>query len=123
VSLAKRDEELYLPGNPEPFGLSRRSEALKLLMTVRDEAHRFAVGYHRKVRKRNTLESKLNEIPGIGPAKVSALLSEFGSVARVAASSVEQLAEVKGFSQDLARRVLSFLNDGESNAASTQDSD
>ena len=93
-----------------------------MLMAVRDEAHRFAVEYHRKVRKKNTLESKLNKIPGIGPAKVRALISEFGSVAAVAAAPLEQLAGVKGFSEVLARKVLSYLNDGESNATGSQDS-
>ncbi|MBW7995304.1 MAG: excinuclease ABC subunit UvrC [Candidatus Glassbacteria bacterium] len=122
VALAKREEELYLPGNPEPFGLSRRSEALRMLMRVRDEAHRFAVEYHRKVRSKNTLDSKLNRIPGIGPSRTAALLEEFGSPAAVARASVEQLSGVKGFSQAMARKVADFLNDGKSDARSAQDS-
>ena len=116
VSLAKREEELFLPGNPEPFGLSRRSEALKMLMKVRDEAHRFAVGYHRKLRTKKTLDSKLNHIPGVGPARVRALLSEFGSVAEVTAASSERLAEVKGISEELALKVHEFLQNGDDDA-------
>ncbi len=113
VALAKRDEELYLPGNPEPFGLSKRSEALRMLIRARDEAHRFAVEYHRKLRKKSTLESRLNSIAGVGPARARALLEEFGSPAEVARAPVERLAEVKGFSVALARKVSEFLNNGE----------
>lgn len=115
VALAKRDEELYLPGNPEPFGLSKRSEALRMLIRARDEAHRFAVEYHRKLRKKSTLESRLNSIPGVGPARARALLEEFGSPAEVARAQVERVAEVKGFSVAMARKVNEFLNDGKNN--------
>ncbi len=115
VALAKRDEQLYLPGNPEPFGLSKRSEALRMLIRARDEAHRFAVEYHRKLRKKSTLESRLNSIAGVGPARARALLEEFGSPAEVARAPVERLAEVKGFSVESARKVSEFLNNGEDN--------
>jgi excinuclease ABC subunit C len=116
VSLAKREEELYLPGNPRPFGLSRRSEALKMLMKIRDEAHRFAVDYHRKVRTKETLNSRLKGIPGVGPARMRALLAAFGSVAEVAAAPLDKLAEVKGFSEELARKVHDFLQNGDDDA-------
>ncbi|MFC1544652.1 excinuclease ABC subunit UvrC [Gemmatimonadota bacterium] len=122
VSLAKREEELYVPGIPEPFGLSRRSEALRMLMRVRDEAHRFAVDYHRKVRTKSTLDSRLNRIPGVGPARVRDLLAEFGSVAAVAGTPVERLAQVKGFSDELARKVAAYLKDEDDNAPSAQNS-
>ena len=113
VALAKRDEELYLPGNPTPFGLSKRSEALRMLTRARDEAHRFAVEYHRKLRSKSTLESRLNSIPGVGPARARALLEEFGSPAEVARASLERIAEVKGFSAEMALKVNKFLNDGD----------
>ncbi len=116
VALAKRDEELYLPGNPEPFGLSKRSEALRMLTRARDEAHRFAVEYHRKLRTKSTLESKLNSIPGVGPARARALLEEFGSPAQLARAPLEKIAEVKGFSEEMARKVKEFLSDGDDDA-------
>lgn len=109
-SLAKREEEIYLVGRAAPLRLPRTSPALRLLQRARNEAHRFAIGYNRKLRKNRTLSSRLSEIPGIGPTRQRALLSRFGSVRAVAAASVEEIAAVPGFSEKLARQVLDHLN-------------
>jgi excinuclease ABC subunit C len=109
VALAKQDEELYLAGRAEPLVLPRRSEALRLLQRLRNEAHRFAVAYHRKRRSRRTLVSAVEAIPGIGAKRRQALLGRFGSVERVREASPEEIAGVPGFSRQLAERVLSHL--------------
>ncbi len=110
VALAKREEELFLPGRREPFLLSRRNEALRMLQRLRDEAHRFAVSYHRQVAKQETLRSRLLEIPGVGPARAAALIGAFGSVVAVAGAGSERLAAVEGISPELADRIAAFLN-------------
>jgi len=109
VSLAKKEEEIYFAGRPEPLRLARTSPALRLLQRVRNEAHRFAHSYNRKLRTKRTLTSELGEIPGIGPARQQALLERFGSLRAVKEASVEDLAKVPGFSDKLARSVLEFL--------------
>ncbi len=109
AGLAKRLEEIVLPGSPETITLPKTSSALKLLMRVRDEAHRFAVTYHRKLRSAAQVSSSLVRIPGIGEAKARALLRHFGSLARLKQASPEQIAEVPGFSVEGGRRVLAGL--------------
>ena len=109
VSLAKRDEEIFLRGRSEPLRLSRRSAALRLLQQARDEAHRTAVGYNRKRRSIRTLTSELLRIPGIGPKKRSLLLATFGSLQGVKEAGLERIAELEGFSEASARRVLQAL--------------
>jgi excinuclease ABC subunit C len=94
AGLAKRMEEVYLPGQPEPRRLPRGEEALYLLQQVRDEAHRFAVGYHRTLRGRRMVGSALDGVPGVGPARRQALLRRFGSLARMREAGVEELSEV-----------------------------
>jgi len=101
------EERLWLPEAEAPIELPRHSSARLLLERIRDEAHRFAITYHRKERGRIT--SKLDSIDGIGPAKRRALLRRFGSVAGVAAASVEQVAAVEGISADLARAIVEAL--------------
>jgi excinuclease ABC subunit C len=110
VSLAKREEEVFLPAQPEPLRLSRRSPSLKLLQRARDEAHRFAVGYSRKRRAARTITSELLRIPGIGPARRRALLERFGSLAGVKTATPAEIAAVPGFSSKLAERILDRLN-------------
>jgi excinuclease ABC subunit C len=110
ASLAKRDEEVYLPASPEPLRLSRRSPALKLLQRLRDETHRVAVTYNRKRRSARTITSELLRIPGIGPARRRALLERFGSLAGVASANLEELAAVPGVSRALAERILTTLS-------------
>jgi len=109
VALAKREEALYLPGEDEPFVLSRRNEALKILQQLRDEAHRFAVSYHRNLRKNQTLRNRLEEIPGVGPVRMRALMQAFGSPAEVIAAGKEKLAQIEGISPALAQRIIEHL--------------
>lgn len=109
AGLAKREEEVFLPGRKEPVRMDRRDRPLQLLQRIRDEAHRFAVSYNRKLRSRRTIRSDLGDIPGIGPGRQQALLSRFGSVRGVTAASEEEIARVPGFSRVLAARVLTYL--------------
>jgi excinuclease ABC subunit C len=96
IGLAKREEELYLPSEPEPLKLPRTDPGLQVLQQIRDEAHRFAVGRHRKRRKARTLKSRLDRLEGIGPRRRKLLLRRFGSVAGVEQASREELAEELG---------------------------
>lgn len=114
ISLAKRDEEVYMPGRPEPLRLSRRSPSLRLLQRARDEAHRFGLAYSRLRRSRRTITSELLGIPGVGPARRAALLERFGSLAGVRSASVAEIATVPGFSATLAERVHAALAGGPS---------
>jgi excinuclease ABC subunit C len=109
VSLAKREEEVFLPGQSESLRLSRRSPSLRLLQRARDEAHRFGLAYNRKRRTQRTITSELLNIPGVGPTRRRLLLERFGSLAGVKSASVSELATVPGFSTRLAERVLSHL--------------
>ena len=109
ASLAKREEEVFLPGAPEPLRLSRRSPSLRLLQRIRDEAHRFGLAYNRKRRAQRTITSELLNIPGVGPRRRRLLLERFGSLAGVKSASVSELATVPGFSTRLAERVLEHL--------------
>src|SRR5690606_137603 len=95
VGIAKRLEELWLPDSDYPVILPRNSEALFLVQRLRDEAHRFAIGYQRQTRRRD-LRSVLEEIPGVGPARVKELLRHFGSVAAIRAADAAAIAEVRG---------------------------
>ena len=109
ASLAKREEEVFLPGQPEPLRLSRRSPSLRLLQRIRDETHRFGLAYNRKRRTQRTITSELLNIPGVGPRRRRLLLERFGSLAGVKSASVSELATVPGFSTRLAERVLEHL--------------
>lgn len=109
ASLAKREEEVFLPGRSDPLRLSRRSPSLRLLQRVRDEAHRFGLAYNRKRRTQRTITSELLNIPGVGPRRRRLLLERFGSLAGVKSASVSELATVPGFSTRLAERVLEHL--------------
>ncbi|HZB03513.1 MAG TPA: excinuclease ABC subunit UvrC, partial [Actinomycetota bacterium] len=102
AGLAKRLEEVYLPGQPEPLRIPRGSESLFLLQHIRDEAHRFAVEYHRKKRERRAMASPLDDIPGIGPVRKRALLRRFGSLQRLRRASHEEIASTPGIGSALA---------------------
>ena len=110
VSLAKRDEEVFVPGRAESLRLSRRSPSLRLLQRARDEAHRFGLAYNRQRRTTRTITSELLNIPGVGPNRRRLLLERFGSLAGVKSASVAELATVPGFSTRLAERILTHLN-------------
>jgi excinuclease ABC subunit C len=103
--LAKRLEEVFLPDRAEPVLLPRASEALYLLQRVRDEAHRFAITYHRTLRGRQMVESAFDEIPGIGPSRRRSLLDMFGSLQGVREATVDDLAQTPGISDTLARTI------------------
>ena len=109
ASLAKRDEEIFLPGQSEPIRLPRRSPALRLLQRARDEAHRFGVAYNRKRRSERTITSALLDIPGVGPSKRRALLTAFGSLVGVRGASPADIAALPGFSEAVALRILDHL--------------
>ena len=94
IGLAKRMEEVYLPGRPEPIRIPRDAEALYLLQQVRDEAHRFAVTYHRNLRSKSMIDSILDEVPGIGPKRKRDLLKRFGSLKKIREVEADSLAEV-----------------------------
>ena len=109
ISLAKREEEIYVVGRADPIRLSRRSPALRMLQQARDEAHRFAVTYNRKRRSLRTVTSELLSIPGIGPSKRRLLLQSFGSIQGVRDATIEQIAALPGFSAASAQRLLDVL--------------
>jgi excinuclease ABC subunit C len=108
AGIAKRLEEVWLPGEPFPVILPRNSEALFLIQRLRDEAHRFAITFQRQKRK-NDISSVLSEIPGLGPARVKVLLAHFGSVARLRGASVDDIGEVRGVGPSLAAAIVAKL--------------
>jgi len=109
VGLAKRFEELFVPDEDEPVVLPRGSEALYLVQRVRDEAHRFAITFHRQVRGKSSIQSALDTIPGIGPKRKKALLRKFGSVKQIREADVEEIASTVGFTKALAEKVKAEL--------------
>ena len=109
-ALAKREEEVYLQGRAEPVRLPRTHAGLRLLQRIRNEAHRFAITYNRKLRGKRTLSSELAEIPGVGPKRQRVLLSRFGSVRALRAATPEEVAAVPGFSEATARKILEHLS-------------
>jgi excinuclease ABC subunit C len=108
-ALAKRHEDLFRPGRSEPIRIPRESPAFRLLCRIRDEAHRFAVRYHRKVRSKRIRASALDSIPGIGEVRKRNLLRTFGSIKRIRSATVDEITRVEGFSDDLSKRVKSYL--------------
>jgi excinuclease ABC subunit C len=109
ISLAKREEEVFIWGREEPLKISRRSPGLRLLQQARDEAHRFAVTYNRKRRTMRTVTSELLRVPGIGPVKRRLLLKEFGSVQGVRDAGEDAIAKLPGFNAERARKLLESL--------------
>jgi len=109
ISLAKRLEEVYLPGRSDPVTIPKSSPALLLLKRIRDEAHRFAITYNRKVRSKRTIKSALDDIAGVGKSRRELLLKEFGSVERIKQATAEDLARVRGISVTLAQKILTAL--------------
>jgi len=109
VSLAKRLEEVYLPGIPDPQNIPKSSPSLKLLQRIRDEAHRFAITYHRKLRKRGSFSSILTDVPGIGKLRANRLLAEFSSLDEIKESSPEAISKKSGIPLSVAKRLLLHL--------------
>ncbi len=112
VGLAKRLEEVFLPGHPDAQNIPKTSSSLRLLQAIRDESHRFALTYHRKLRKRRTLASELDDITGVGPARRRALLRHFSSLKRVKAAEVAEVAAVEGIGPKLAKQIHDALRPG-----------
>ncbi|CAN5807764.1 excinuclease ABC subunit UvrC [soil metagenome] len=110
VGLAKEREELFHPGNGVPVVLSATSQALYLVQRLRDEAHRFAVTYHRKLRAKAQVRSVFDDLPGVGPARKRALLRVFGSARQMRAATVDDIASVPGISRGLAERIREHLD-------------
>jgi excinuclease ABC subunit C len=121
--LAKRLEEVWLPADPDPVILSRTSEGLYLLQRIRDEAHRFAITYHRQRRSKGMTASALDGVPGLGPSRRTALLKHFGSVRKLRAAGVDEIAALPGFGRRTAVAVLSALHGPDPNDPSTDGPD
>jgi excinuclease ABC subunit C len=129
--LAKRLEEVWLPADPDPVILPRTSEGLYLLQRIRDEAHRFAITYHRQKRSKRMIASELDSVPGLGQSRRTALLKHFGSVRKVRQARVEEIAAVPGMGPRTAAAVVAALHsaagadpgaDNESNTGQTETS-
>jgi len=110
IALAKREEEVFVPGQARPIVLSRHDPGLQLLQRIRDEAHRFAVGFHRQRRESRGFSSLFDELEGVGPARRRALLNHFGSVDAMVAASPEELEGVPGVPAKVARQVYAQLH-------------
>ena len=106
VGIAKRLEEIYYPGDSYPLYLDKKSESLKVIQHMRNEAHRFGITFHRQKRSKAALETELDNIPGIGEKTVVELLKHFRSVARVKKASKESLTEIVGLSR--AQKIINF---------------
>lgn len=111
--LAKEHEHLFTEGNPDPIILPRNSESLHLIQRIRDEAHRFAITYHRKLRGKSSLKSVLDDIPGVGPKRRKALAKHFGSMNKVRNASIKELMEVPGITKVVAEAVYEFFQQEE----------
>jgi excinuclease ABC subunit C len=111
VSLAKEREEIFVPGESRPVNIPKDSPALHILQRARDEAHRFAVSYHRKLRSKESVASALDSIPSIGPKRKKALLKKFGSVEAIKRASLEELSQTEGISPVLAQKAKEYLGD------------
>jgi excinuclease ABC subunit C len=109
AGIAKEREELVLPDQAEPIVLPPTSQALYLVQRIRDEAHRFAITYHRDLRRKASVRSKFDDLPGVGPRRRGALLRVFGSLKRVREAPLEQIAAVPGIGPKLAAQIKSSL--------------
>jgi excinuclease ABC subunit C len=109
IGLAKRLEEVWVPAEADPVILPRNSEGLYLLQRVRDEAHRFAISYHRSKRSKRMTASALDTVPGLGETRRKALVTHFGSVARIRQASIEEITSVPGIGATTAAAVLAAL--------------
>jgi excinuclease ABC subunit C len=109
AELKKKGERVYLPGVKDPVWMPAHTAGLHLIQRIRDEAHRFAVAYHRRLRRKAAVRSELEEIPGIGPKKRNLLLKHLGGVERIKRAGVEELAQVPGISRSDAERIRKFF--------------
>jgi excinuclease ABC subunit C len=109
IGLAKQEEQVFIEGQSDPVTLPKDSQGLYLLQRIRDEAHRFAVSYHRRLRRRNTLVSQLEAVPGIGPKRRQALLKRFGSIDAIKGAPVQELTQVSGITSQIAEQLKDLL--------------
>src|SRR5262249_47056753 len=110
MGLAKKQEEVYLPGKSDPILLPRRSDALFLLQRARDEAHRFAITYHRKLRAKRSLRSGFDDLPKVGEARRKKLVTHFGSCDALRSASLDELMAVAGLPKNVAQAVFTHLH-------------
>jgi excinuclease ABC subunit C len=110
VSLAKREEEVFVPGRATPVPLPEDGRPKKLLQRIRNEVHRFSIAYHRRLREKNARRSLLDDVPGVGEARKEALLERFGSVAAIGERTVEELTEVPGIGAETAKKIKETLD-------------
>jgi excinuclease ABC subunit C len=111
IGLAKKEEEIFIPNQSEPIIIEKDDEALKLLQRIRDEAHRFAVTYHRNLRDKRTIRSELDDIPGVGFERKLTLLRKFGSVERIKKATLTELEEVKGVPKTVAKGIIEHFKE------------
>lgn len=109
IGLAKKLEEVFIPGISDPQNIPRTSSAIRILQQIRDESHRFAITFHRSLRKKRTLKSELSEIPGVGPNRVKLLLIEFGSIKSVKDAPLERLENTKGIPKNVALDIFNYF--------------
>jgi excinuclease ABC subunit C len=102
-------EQIFIPSSSDPIMLPRTSQALYLLQRIRDEAHRFSITYHRKLRSDRAFKSVLDEIPGIGPKRKQALMKHFGSIRAISSASIDELAALDGMTRDVAEKVKEHI--------------
>jgi excinuclease ABC subunit C len=110
IGLAKELEEIYIPNTKRPIIIPKNNQALYLLQQVRDESHRFAITYHRKLRSKNISASSLDDIVGIGKKRKIALLKEFGSIENIKKASIDELAKTDGMNQKTAENVYNYYH-------------
>jgi excinuclease ABC subunit C len=111
IGLAKREEEVFIPGQPDSLPLDRESAGVKLLRYIRDEAHRFAITFHRKIRRKENVISILDEIPGIGAKRKKILYQTFGSIEHILTATEEEIASLPSFNHKIARELKMYLNE------------
>ena len=110
IGLAKEFEEIYLPNTKRPIIIPKNNKALHLLQQVRDESHRFAITYHRKLRSKNISASSLDDIAGIGKKRKVALLKEFETIDNIKKASIDELAKIDGMNQKTAENVYNYYH-------------
>ena len=110
IGLAKEFEEVFIPNSQRPIIIPKNNNALYLLQQVRDESHRFAITYHRKLRSKNISASSLDDIAGVGKKRKVALLKEFGTIDNIKNASVDQLAKIDGMNQKTAENVYNYYH-------------
>ncbi|MGH7889360.1 MAG: helix-hairpin-helix domain-containing protein, partial [Thermodesulfobacteriota bacterium] len=110
AELEDERDKIYVPGRMNPLSLSKNSQELLFLMRIRDEAHRFAITYHKKLRTKRALESELDSIPGIGKKRRKVLLKHFGTISRIKEASIEEISSIPGMNKRTAEKLKHFFN-------------